>query len=323
MPTRRALLLAAALAAVGSPARAAAVDRVGTPGISLAALIVMLSRRPLLAAVTPEVRANPWLRRVRPEIADLPTPFLRPAGVNAEALLAARPDLVVLWSGYAPLAATLDALRVRHIDIAYTTSSEMREAVLRLGAALGSDELSRARAYVAFYDAQLKRAADALRDLPAAARPRVYYAALTPLRSEGANSLVDTWIDAAGGVNVVACAGLTGDVTVGIEDVLAWDPEVIVTLGPAQRREILADRRWQTLGALRKGRVRCSPGGVNAWCTRAAETALQVLWAGQLFHPERFRNIDLGEETRRFYSVFYDYALSADELARVLQNDPP
>jgi len=297
--------------------------RVGTPGISMASLILVLSGRHKLAAITPEVRDNPWLARIAPEVSSLPTPFSRPAGVNTEALVATNPDLVTLWQGNEALGSRLKALGIPVLQMAYSTPEEMKVAIRQLGQALGREAMARGEDLIAYYERNLQRVASQLGVLSNDARPRVYYASIAPLFTEGSKSMVNAWIEAAGGINVAASGGLQGDGQVHLEDVVKWDPEIIITLDAAGRQAILDDPRWRKVGAVRNGRVLVNPKGINAWCTRAAEAALQVLWAAGMFHPELFPDLDMAAETRRFYRQFYAYELNDDELAHLLQGLPP
>lgn len=330
-PARLASLLAALLLALAPrPAPAAAgpgpgprVARVATPGISLASLVLALGGAGRLAAASPEVGGNPWLARVFPALAKLPTPFARAAGVNLEELLACRPGLVVLWAGGPALGRRLGGMGLKVLTLEYATPQEMMAAARRLGRALGPWPAARARLFARYYEACLALAARGLAGLPPGQRPRVYYASIAPLRTEGRGSMVDAWISAAGGVNVAARAGLERDRTVHLENVLAWDPQVIIVQEPAVGRQIRQDPRWQGISALRAGRVYVNPRGINAWCTRAAEAALQVLWAAQTLHPGRFRHLDLAAQTRAFYQVFYGYRLDSQEVAAVLACAPP
>lgn len=299
------------------------VRSVGTPGISMASLILALGGRGRLAAVTPEVRSNPWLLRIAPEVAALPTPFIRPSGVRIESLLAARPDLVTLWTGNADLSARLERYGIAVLNMSYATPDELKAAALLLGEALDEEAHRRARAFARYYDEALHVVREGLKGLPDDARPRVYYASISPLLTEGGDSMIDAWITAAGGINVAAHAGLRRDAQVQLEQVIAWNPDVIVALGESQRRAILADPRWRTMRAVREGRVLTSPKGINAWCTRAAEAALQVRWAAKIFHPQRFADMDMATETRRFYRQFYGYELDDDEVRRVLRGEDP
>jgi iron complex transport system substrate-binding protein len=84
------------------------------------------------------------------------------------------------------------------------------------------------------------------------------------------------------------------------------------------RAAMLGDPRWHSLTAVREGLVMQNPRGVNAWCTRAAETALQVLWATKLFHPGLLAEVDMRREIRDFHQRFYGYVPSDDEIDRML-----
>ncbi|ACO79251.1 periplasmic solute binding protein of iron siderophore transporter [Azotobacter vinelandii CA] len=303
------------------PAR---VERVGTPGISMASLILALGGRAQLSAITPEVQGNPWLLRLMPEIGRLPTPFVRPAGVHLEQLLAGKPDLVTLWTTHQALGTRLERLGMAVLYLGYDSPEDMIGAARLLGQALGPAQRARAEAFVDYYRNVLQRVSAGLSGLDDAEKPRLYYAGLSPLSTEGQDSMVDAWIERAGGINVAARAGLPADAQVSLEQLLVWQPQFIVVLEESTRRAILADPRWQSLPAVRDGRVLLNPKGINAWCTRAAETALQVLWAARQLHPQRFADVDMAAETRDFYRRFYQYELSDEEVGLILQGaDPP
>ncbi len=296
-------------------------ERIATPGISLAALILALGGEQRLGAVAAEVRNNPWLRHIFPRLAHLPIAFRRPLGLDAEQLLLHRPDLVTLWLGSDLLAQRLRSLALPVLTLGYTTPEGLMTAARLLGQALGV--AARAERFIHYYRNNLQRVATALAGLAPSERPRIYYASITPLHTEGADSMVDAWIRAAGGVNLAAQHGLHGDGSIALERLLAWDPEIIITLGERQRQAILTDPRWRPISAVRTRRVITNPKGINAWCTRAAEAALQVVWAAKTFHPQRLPEIELPEETRTFYRQFYGYALSDAEVVRVLSGLPP
>lgn len=301
----------------------AAPQRVGTPGISLASFILALGGQEQLASITPEVQSTPWLRRILPKISQLPTPFVRPASVHLEPLLTRKPDLVALWNTHQALGARLERLGIPVLYLGYSNATEMMTAARLLGQALGPASQAQAERFIQYYQGNLERVASALRPLKDTERPRVYYAALSPLHTEGQNSMVNHWIEQAGGINVAAQAGLPAEAQVSLEQLLIWQPEFIITLERSTQQAILDDPRWQSLPAVQAGRVLLNPKGINAWCTRATETALQIFWAAQQFHPQLFSTLDLAAETRRFYQELYQYSLSDQEVRLILQGADP
>ncbi|RKW37357.1 MAG: peptide ABC transporter substrate-binding protein, partial [Moraxella sp.] len=53
------------------------------------------------------------------------------------------------------------------------------------------------------------------------------------------------------------------------------------------------------------------------------EEALQILWAAQLFHPERFADVDMITKTQAFYKKYYGYDLSKENAQQILKGLPP
>lgn len=111
------------------------------------------------------------------------------------------------------------------------------------------------------------------------------------------------------------------DVT--MEQVIAWDPEVILVGGLTPPDIIRNDPRWKTIRAVRNNRVYTCPEGVFIWGHGSSEGHLFVLWLAGLLHPDRFRSFDLIGETRDYFARFYHYPLTENEARRILQRLPP
>jgi iron complex transport system substrate-binding protein len=192
----------------------------------------------------------------------------------------------------------------------------------RVPTALGADGIRKAEDFLRYYRRNLRRVDAALATASDRQRPRVYFASTDPLRTEGRGSMADSWITSAGGQNVAAEA-VDRDGRVSFDQVIRWAPDVIVVLEASVRAAIVEDPRWQSLAAVREGLVMVNPRGINAWCTRASETALQVLWAAKLFHPGLLADVDLRREVRDFHQRFYGYVLTEGEIDRMLSGAPP
>ena len=99
-------------------------------------------------------------------------------------------------------------------------------------------------------------------------------------------TVIDDWINIAGGVNAADVVGNGRPVT--MEQVAAWNPDVIIVgTAPNQqnRQAILDDPRWREINAVKNGKVFVNPSGAYLWDRHSAEAALQVLWAAKLLHP--------------------------------------
>ena len=125
-----------------------------------------------------------------------------------------------------------------------------------------------------------------------------------------------------GGTNVSADNGVEGtfkDITT--EQLLQWDPEVIVTCTEEVRDQFLSDPVYAELTAVKNNAVYASPSGAYTWCVRSADEATMTLWAATVIQPEMFSDIDYVEITKDFYRDFYDYVLTDEEAADILNID--
>jgi len=294
------------------------VTRVCSNGVSLNQLLLTLGAADRMVATVPQVRDNPWFVRLAPRTACLPVPFAPKGAVDLDALLDLDPDLVVVWNDD-DLAKRLRGHGVAVLVVRFTTPGEFRAAVMVLGTALGGEAPRRALRFCARYDALRSLVAERLAGMPDEERRRVYYSAGGILSTEGAASIVTSWIEEAGGVNVASQAGVHGARLPVTQELLeAWDPEVIFVRDAQDRERILTDPRCAGLDAVRNGRVHAVPRAVVAWSTRNGESLLQPLWAAKVLHPERFEGIALEAMVEDFFREFYGTEIGSDEVAAVL-----
>ena len=180
-------------------------------------------------------------------VADL-GPGLRP---NVEAVLAARPDLVLLYASDDNRDA---ARRIRAAGVATAAYrvdriADFRRVTLALGALTG-DSLA-ARATVDSVDATIARVRAATASLP---RPSVFWPLYDqPLLATGGGSFLNELIDVAGGRNVYGFMAEPSP-RITVEDLLKRDPEVIL-LSPESRARYVSDPRWRALRAVREHRL--------------------------------------------------------------------
>lgn len=170
---------------------------------------------------------------------------------NVEVVLAAKPDLVVLYAGESNRAAAAElrragintiSLKIDHIDHFY-------RALRLLGSITGDS--TRARAVEDSVRATLERVRSRTASLE---RPTVFWPVWEqPLLAVGGGSFLSELVTIAGGRNIYdSLAGPSPQVT--MEDVVRRDPDVVIT-GPQSAPRIRADVAWKRLRAVREGRV--------------------------------------------------------------------
>jgi iron complex transport system substrate-binding protein len=290
-------------------------------------VVLMLGGADKIVATTAQAQNQPWFRRLYPQIERVPAAFNAAGEADMEALIGVRPDVILMaydgtmprWSG---------AVSAYHLPIVMMPNrslAELKTTVRMTGEVLGESESRVAAEYLRYFDDNIRRVTRVTSKLGPLERPKVLHTASAGvLTVDGRESVIDDWIAIAGGVNAADVVGVGRPVT--MEQVAAWNPDVIIVgTAPNQqnRQSILDDPRWRQIKAVKDGRVFVNPSGVYLWDRHSAEAALQVLWAAKTLHPAEFADLDVGQETRKFYEKYFHHALSDDELNSILHAIPP
>lgn len=235
---------------------------------------------------------------------------------NIESLLATAPDLGFVVDAQA--AHVLERAGIPAVVLDWYRDDAVPRSVDLLGQITGNAQ--RAHAYAAWRADLLAQIAARLDKLPEARRPRVLYcryANLTQPIMTPANHL----IAAAGGRSVTEGNNPLGlDVfPMSAEQIIAWQPEVVLLALGDDRERALADARFAQVPAFARKRVYTVPHGAHLWTHYTPEEPLGVLWAAKLLHPELFAQVDVAAQARQFYARFFGHDLNDAQIAHILR----
>lgn len=297
----------------------AEVDAIASTYPAVEQIFLLLGAEDRAVAVNTTNTTNELLLELAPVYADLPVIFETGGDFDAEALLAADPDVVITTSqDYADAIAEVGIPAV----VAMATSVDrLKETVNIVGEILGTED--RAQELIEYYEGNMQQATDRTDALSDDERTRVYYATGNgPLNTEAKGSIVTDWIEMAGGLNVATEAGVEGMfIEISAEELLSWDPEVIMCTSVASCDEFRTDAVFAGITAVQNGAVYPAPKGTFVWSVRSAEEATMTLWAATKIQPEMFADIDYVQVTKDFYEQFYGYTLTDEQVATIL--NPP
>jgi ABC-type Fe3+-hydroxamate transport system substrate-binding protein len=172
-------------------------------------------------------------------------------GPNVEAVLAAQPDLVLLYASAddEPAARRLRDAGIAVAALRIDRIEDFRRATRDIGALLGDS--ARAAAVVDSVDRTLARVRAATRGLPAPSVLLVTWQ--NPVIVIGGGSFLNELLEIAGARNVYADLPAPSP-TVALEDVVHRDPAFVLT-SPEGRSNLLADPRWAAVPAVRAHRL--------------------------------------------------------------------
>lgn len=257
--------------------------------------------------------------RVFPRSTTTPTNITRGGTFtpNVEALLALRPDAIFQWADRGDaLVDVLDAVGLRTLGVKNTNSESDIDAWIRMSGVV-SGKTARADSIIQFMQAGNKRFEAMTANIPVARKPKVlvlseYSKQITP---NGPTSYAAAIVRRAGGINAA-----TVDNAVNIEQVLAWNPDVIL-LTPFEAKlpaDLVADPRWANTSAAKSKRVYKLPFGVTRWGGYGPESPLFLGWLTTLLHPE-LPAISVRSELKDAYRTLFHYTATDADIDQVLQ----
>ncbi|WP_417280061.1 ABC transporter substrate-binding protein [Celeribacter sp.] len=297
-----------------------APTRVFAAGPPAAALLYALNPDAMIGWVRPPAEAD--LPYLLPQTHDLPT-LGRLTGrgdtLNLEVLLSAEPELILDFGTVNDTYLDLAARIQEQTGIPYVLidgSFDNTPAALRLlGDILGVPE--RAEELASYAEETFAMVDSTLEGIPEADRPGVYLArSADGLETAGPNSLNAEIISRVGARNVVEASN-DGLSNISPENVLAWAPDVIVTIDAGFAETVGSNPAWADVPAVADGRVylaaRAPFGFIDS--PPSVNRLIGLRWAMNTLYLEE-ANSDLRQDVRDFYTLFYqvtpdDEALTA------------
>jgi iron complex transport system substrate-binding protein len=239
---------------------------------------------------------------------------------NLEVVLALKPDLILDVGSVNPTYVSLADRVQQQTGIPYALLDGRFDAVARgyrtLGALIGREGAAEIHARIA--EETIAIITQRVSAVTPQRRPRVYYA-------RGPRGL-ETGL--GGSINVETiellaqnAAGETrgGLANVSIEQVLIWNPDVIITIDQDFAASVWNDPAWAPIAAVRARRVHLSPKLPFGWVDfpPSVNRLIGLWWLAKILYPELVPE-DLRALTRDFYARFYHVTLSDAQVDRVL-----
>jgi iron complex transport system substrate-binding protein len=265
----------------------------------------------------------PGLDKYAPQLASLPTPG-ELSSVNVEELLKLNPD-VVFVTNYAPPAMieqiTKAGLPVVAISLSkgegveapklnptfedddYAYSEGLKIGVQLIGDIVGERE--RAGKLLDYAFSRRKLVEERVGAIQDDQRIRLYMAN-PEMGTYGTGKYTGVIMKRSGGVNVAS--EVKGATKVSMEQVLAWNPQVIFVqdrYAPVAD-EIRQGAAWRNIDAVKNDRIYITPEYVKPWGYPLPEAiALGELWMAKKLYPDSFADIDMPKEVNAYYEQFY------------------
>src|SRR5262249_43329546 len=156
---------------------------------------------------------------------------------------------------------------------------------------------------------------------PPETRPHVYYArGADGLTTALPGSPAGEAIDESGAINVAAALGRGGEVTITRDQLLQWNPEIILVEHRSFFDAVQRNPGWRRLAAVKNKRVYLEPDNPFGWIEDPAgiNRLIGLYWLSSLFYPDATQE-DLRATACDFYDKFYEIELTNAQLEAMVR----
>jgi iron complex transport system substrate-binding protein len=272
--------------------------------------------------------ARPFLPQRYAELPELGRLTGRGNTVNLENVVKLAPDLVLdvgnTTATYVSLADRVQEQTRIPAALIGGRLADTAETLRTLGGLLDSRE--RAEKLAGYAAAVIAEVQKQTAKIPPADRRSIYIArGPHGLESAVPGSIGSEVVDLVGAKNVVSAdTGPRTIVDVSPEQILAWQPDVILTIDRRFHTAIRTDPVWREVKAVQTGHVHFVPDLPFSWLDNppAPNRLIGLLWLGHLLYPAAFPQ-DIRAEARRFYALFYQQEPSDAQLDSLFAEPSP
>jgi len=253
---------------------------------------------------TAKADKRPIYRLAAPELISLPN-VGSAKQFDLEGCAALEPDLVILPKKLKDAAETLGQLGIKVLLVDPEDDTRLMDAITLIGKAANRETEA------ASLTSQLTSVKTGLAEKTASAsRPRVLITGnSSPLSAAGGNMYQSMLIDLAGGTNAAAALEDNSWADISYEQLLSWDPEVIILAGEAgyTADDVLNDSNLSACTAVQNGNVYQFPSSAESLDSPVPAGIYGALWLASVLHPELVSESDCQSSIRDFYKNFYGF----------------
>ena len=233
---------------------------------------------------------------------------------NKELIISLNPDVIIPYVSSPYLADALQGGTGIPVLVAYPLGSgaeinSIFEQIKVIAEALVMEE--EAEELISYFKKELDKVTEVTSQIPDSEKPRVYHIWGSIITKA---SLRYEPVELAGGILVSKdCAPPTfgGSVTdVSKEQIIDWNPGIILLMKSSTNPEltvgdVLNDPDFQTINAVKNQSVYHTPGAFYLVGADHPRVIWETLYMAKLFHPDKFKDLDLEEEGNELFERFY------------------
>lgn len=282
-------------------------------------IFLMLGGEDKLVATTQLIHDNKLLTDLYPSVKKQAVPF-NGDSFQIEELIKQKPDVVI--SSDSSQIETIKKSDIPAVNSMFQDFTGLKKTVTLTGAIIGGKANKKAKTYNNQLDSDIKEVKHRVSKVKN--KPSVLHIVnKTDLtKVDGKKTIVDQWINIAGGKNAVKTKG--NMIEISAEEIIKSNPDIIIVGGTTSKKALKLlkkDSRFSSLAAVKNKKVYGNPTGIFALDRYSAEEDLQIWWAAKLFHPKQMKDVNLKKKFGNFYVKYFDHKFTDKQLNKILSGE--
>lgn len=232
-----------------------------------------------------------------------------------ENVLSVKPDVCLTMD--AAMTDQLTAQGLTVIQLSWTKTEDVKTCITLLGEVLNKQDV--ATDYLAYFDKMVAEANQLTKNIKETDKKKVAYGTISEFTQP--HLIAEWWIPEAGGISVTSNSRTdanTEKLVYTLEDLLQWNPDVIIVTSKSEKETIMADARFADITAVKNSAIYIMPRVAHVWGNRTTEQPLTIMWTMNKLYPEIMTNEALSEDISYFYSHFLKYDFTKEQIQEII-----
>ncbi len=272
---------------------------------------------------------NSLLSQLYPEILNAQTGYMNGTDVNTEELMQLAPDVVFYSASNPSLGEKLTASGF--CAVAVSANKWQYNCIETLNNWIGllsqifpeNDRAALCRSYSEDVYAMVH---ERVREIPDEERARAFFLFQyndSTIMTSGQRFFGQWWADAIGAVNVANELATDNSVTVNLEQVYDWNPDIIFmtnfnTFQPDDLyHNTVGTYDRSGIQAVQNQRVYKMPLGMYRSYTPGIDTPITLLWMAKTVYPALFEDIDVTQRAMDYYETVFGVTLTSEQVETI------
>lgn len=276
-------------------------------------MLIALELEDNIVGIEARAETRPIYSLAAPELLELPSVGTAKE-FDLEGAAALEPDLVILPVRLEDAVNSFEELGITVIAVNPEDMDLLKETIEMIGKATGTEE--RANELITYYDEKIVEIQDIASE---SEDTNVYLGGNSDFLSTATGKMYQNFmIETAGATNVASEIDDTYWATVSYEQVIEYNPEIIIIVPEADytKEDLLADDKLSPIDVIANNLIYTMPDSFEAWDSPVPSGILGTMWLTSILNEEAYPFDNFKDDVVDFYETFYDFTADKEAITK-------